>query len=123
MARIRSLLAKTRTLSSLNEAGKCLADARSCAHALQALSEVAGDPLMTQRAQQRIFQEVGPLSKEIASSLNHLQNVQNLKQSLPRTVSHPIDNQHVLSSSSNSFTNTSDQILNKSEQLLLESQA
>lgn len=110
ISKIRRYLSQSRTATSLDQADRCLGEAKSCAHAMQALAEVAGDPLKIQDSKRRLFQEVGPLSKEITSSIKKYKS----------SPSHQPVSQSVTNDEYNEETN---KLLSNSEQLLLESQA
>lgn len=70
MNRIRSFLASSRSVSALNECDRLLSTAKDCAHAMQALAEVDGDPLKIEASKRRLKEEISPLSKEISRSIN-----------------------------------------------------
>lgn len=112
----------SRTVASLNEAEKCLADAKNCAHAMQGLSEVAGDLLKIQNAKRRLFQELGPLSKEIARSVNQLKNNAS-RETLFQSGSTNNSVNQKNSQTANDYNNDTNQLLSESERLLLESQS
>lgn len=70
IGRIQNVLASTRSVSALNESDVLLSTAKDCAHAMQALAEVDGDPLKIEKSKRRLREEISPLSKEISKSIN-----------------------------------------------------
>ena len=119
ISRIRRILAETRTPSSLKEAERYISDAKTCAHAMQALSEVAGDTLKIQNTKRRISQEVAPLSKEINTSLKQLRTASTRDVLFQSNAGNPTQNTF----STSTDNSNANQLFHETERLLMESQA
>ena len=72
LSKIRSFLAGTRSLVTLQECERLLAEAKRNAGAMQGLAEVEGNAMKIREASLRLERDIAPLSKEIKRAIGEL---------------------------------------------------
>mmetsp|Transcript_21207 Transcript_21207/g.29994 ORF Transcript_21207/g.29994 Transcript_21207/m.29994 type:complete len:248 (+) Transcript_21207:23-766(+) len=124
VSRIRSFLAATRSQSTLKECQRLLGEARQCALQLNEMSQ--GNPILVEQAKQRLERELAPLEQEINRTTTVGAATNAAGPSSPPTnlfYQPPQEDSNYWSSGGSGLGDTTEQLIQSSEDLLRESQA